>query len=321
MSAVLDTLFPVIALIALGLFAAARLGFNAGAANGLSQFVYNFATPVMLLRSFSLADLPPEVPWGLIGSYVIAQYVLYAIVLLVIDHVSGRRAQDNVVMAASSTFSNLILVGYPIITHVLGQDATVPLFIIASFHAALGFTVATVLIEPRRAGNTGYRELPGKIWLQVSRNPIIISMLLGSTLNMLDWRLPHLLDQFALLIQGALTPCALFAVGASLHHFPIRGSLTAPLAIVGVKNVLFPVMVWVLATGVFQLDVQTAQVLILMAAMPAGVTIFVIAERYQAAREFSTTLVSLSSLCALCTLVAVVWFVTGHFVALSSLLG
>ena len=83
----------------------------------------------------------------------------------------------------------------------------------------------------------------------------------------------------------------------SLHH--------AELTISGLKLVLHPLLVLVLATQVFRIDPVFAGVAVVFAASPCGVNAYLFAERYREGVDLSASAVALST--GLAVVTATVW--------------
>ena len=105
----------------------------------------------------------------------------------------------------------------------------------------------------------------------------------------------------------SVLPCALFSLGVSLTHCRIAGGLAEPLFAVTVKNVLTPVVVWSFAVHVFQLPSVWSGTVILLAAMPTGVNVYLFAARYAAAKDLATTTIFLSTTFSLLSVSAVLY--------------
>jgi predicted permease len=101
-------------------------------------------------------------------------------------------------------------------------------------------------------------------------------------------------------------PCALFALGGVLAQYPVTGGLREAFAVSFVKLVLHPAIVWVLATQIFDVQESWVWVAVLLAAMPAGINVFVLAHRYEVASGGIGMSVVLSTALALATLAGVI---------------
>jgi len=116
--------------------------------------------------------------------------------------------------------------------------------------------------------------------------------------------LPEPVDRILAYMQQAVTPCALFSLGASLTRHRVAGRLGEALVCVVVKLLLLPAAAGALAGPVFGLGTPWVSAVMLLAAQPTGVNAWLFAERYAAGRELATTSVLLSTAASLLTLPA-----------------
>jgi len=90
LNSVLEITLPVFGIGLLG-YLATRLGlFSAQAGEGLARFVFDFAIPALLLRSFANADLPDDMPLDLIASYYLPVVGFYLLGMLIARQFFGR---------------------------------------------------------------------------------------------------------------------------------------------------------------------------------------------------------------------------------------
>ncbi len=294
--AIINIILPVYGIAFIG-YLAARLGwFSDRAAEGLALFVFDYAVPIMLVRIFANTVLPEQIPWALFGSFYIAGSACYLLGILVASKLFARQFMTSVITGFACAFGNMVLVGLPVITRTFGEAGTVPYFMILSVHGLSFFALTTVLFEYGKNRHETLVRVPQKILAGLIKNPFIIAMCIGVLLNQTDTKLPAAIDAITAYMQAAVVPCALFSLGASLTRYKIAGHVTEAAFIVFVKNILFPLLVWSLATSVFMLNIFWAAVLTVMAAQPAGVTVYLFAQRYTAGRALATTTIFLSSL-------------------------
>jgi predicted permease len=133
-------------------------------------------------------------------------------------------------------------------------------------------------------------------------------MAFGITFNLLRLELPDAIDRWAMMMAGAAVPCALFSVGASLRAYRIAGALKPAAMIVALKLVVHPLAVWVLATLVFDVPPLWAKVVILLAALPVGVNVYVFATRYDAGQAESAAAILISSILSVVTLPIILYW-------------
>ena len=89
-------------------------------------------------------------------------------------------------------------------------------------------------------------------------------------------------------------PCALFALGAALSSYAIEGVLGRSLAVVVIKNLLLPFLVW-WVSGRLGLPTVWQAIMVVMAALPVGINTYLFAERYQCGQALAGTAVVLST--------------------------
>jgi predicted permease len=105
---VLEITIPVFSIGLLG-YLATRLGwFSAQAGEGLARFVFDFAIPALLLRTFANAGLPDGMPLDLIGGYYLPVAVFYLSGMLVARYFYARPFDGQVITGFSFTFGNAV---------------------------------------------------------------------------------------------------------------------------------------------------------------------------------------------------------------------
>ena len=111
------------------------------------------------------------------------------------------------------------------------------------------------------------------------------------------------LDEMVRLLGSSVTPCALFALGATLVSF--RNNIRwqeVPLFVI-MKTIIHPLVVWVIASLVFSIkEAIWIQVLVILAAQPTGVNPFLFASRYNVGQVVSSSAVFMSTVISIFTL-------------------
>lgn len=276
--------------------------FGRDAANALASFVYHFAIPIMLFRNMAATALPEAIAWGYLGSYFLGVGVVFGIAMSAARLSFGGSFERQAIIGFGSVFGNSVLLGIPLVLTAFGEQASLPLFLLLAFHSTLLFTAITVIIEAGRGGGEELRAVPLRALKGLLGNPILWGMAGGIGFSLLELRLPAGIDRFAALLAGAAVPCALFSVGASLRAYRIVGALRPALVMVALKLVLQPLAVWLLATLVFDVPPLWAKVIILLAALPVDVNVYLFATRYDAGQAESAAAIVISSILSIVTL-------------------
>ncbi len=280
MQDVLPIIVPVFTVIALG-FISARGGLlDDLATTALNRYVFYVAAPCLILPRLLAMELPALTPWGFLAGYYGATFTMFALGMLISRLALQRRLQEQAMDGFGCAYSNMVLMGIPLVLSSLGEDATLPLFLLLGIHSLLLFTTTTIFIELDR----GHRdEVPATIrrsLLGLGRNPIILTMAAGLCGNVAGLALPALALDSLRFVGDSTPPCALFALGLSLGQARIRNSLVNASFMVPVKNILHPLLVAVLVTRVFTVAPLWQKTAILLAAMPTGANVYLFARHY-----------------------------------------
>jgi len=276
--------------------------FGRAAADALASFVFYFAIPVMLFRNMATTPLPETIAWGYLGSYFGGVALVFAIGLASARLGFGGSFERQAIIGFGSAFGNSVLLGIPLVLTSFGDQASLPLFLLLAFHSTVLFTAITLIIEAGRGGGAALRKVPLRALRGLIGNPILWGMALGIGCSLLNLRLPAAVDRFATMLAGAAVPCALFSVGASLRAYRIVGALRPALVMVALKLIVQPLAVWLLATAVFDVPPLWAKVVVLMAALPVGVNVYVFATRYEAGQAESAAAILISNVLSVVTL-------------------
>lgn len=275
---ILKVFFPIFALIFVGYLAAYIHLVEERDVQGIARFVVMVALPFMLFSSLSSVELPDTINWYFLLSYYGVALITYALGVLISKWWFGHTPQEQGLFGLGTSFGNLMLVGFPIISVGLGEDALLPLFMIVSLHSAILLTVMTLLVE-RDEGQSVSTILKQTLKSVVS-NPILIGLALGILFNLLSIPIPEMAQEAIDLLSGVTVPCSLFVVGASLKFSKVTGHFSEVSVIVGVKMILQPLLVWVLVFPVFHLDPLWGIVAVMVAGMPLGVNVSMFAQKY-----------------------------------------
>lgn len=306
----LVVILPVFLVGALGyLFAAAGV-FRREDGAGLTRFVFSFALPLMLFHSMATIELPADFRWSFFLAYYVPVLMVFAGGLVIGRRVFRHGRTERAVFAMGAAFSNTVLIGIPIVSAAWGDRALFPLLMIVSVHAAILFTITTVIAESGASRGARLPAIAGRTIRGVARNPILLGILAGLAANALAVPLPAVIEGTLRLIRGAAVPAALFAAGASLREYRIMGHIPEALTLLGLKLVVQPAAVWLFAAYIFDLPPLWSAVAVLTAALPTGVNVSVFARKYDAAiapvvtATLASTLVSVVSLSMLITVLS-----------------
>lgn len=295
--AIVEIVFPIFAIAFIGYIVTYAGLFNARDINGISRFVFDIAIPVMLFNALARIDLPDTLNWGFLLSYYLAAVLVFFLGMTISKRLFQHSAQGQSVFGLGSAYSNTVLIGLPIVSTGLGEEALLPMFMLISIHSALLFFLVTLMAERDGGGEGGGNSLiiAGQALKKLIANPIIIGLAAGLLFNMLAIPMPSPVEKTIELISSAALPSALFVLGASLSAYKLAGHFAEAWTLTGIKLLVMPAIVALLAFVVFDLEPLWAAVAVLNAAMPVGVNVYVFSQKYQANIEPVSTAILIST--------------------------
>ncbi len=294
---------PFFAIIALG-YAAGRMRFFSAEATGyLTKFVFYFALSAMLFGFAANLDLSDVFSWGFVWAYLLASTLIWALVggaaLL-----RGTSREEAVFEAHTGVIGNVGFLGIPMLALLLGPQAVGPVLMVLAVDLVVFSTVLTLIITGLRGGTVGLAMLGGLV-MGLLRNPMIVSVVLGLAWGATGWALPVTVNEFMTTLGAAATPCALFAIGASLAgKNPDRAGVAVWLSFA--KLVLHPAAVAVAALWLFDVEPYAAGVMIAAAALPVAGNVFILAQHYGVAPQRVSTSILISTAVSVLTVTAVI---------------
>ncbi|MBA4742959.1 MAG: AEC family transporter [Azoarcus sp.] len=309
MDIIFGIILPIFGTLGIG-YAAARFGvFDEAANRGLSVFVFNFAIPLMLFRSIAQTELPDALPWGYLLSYFVGAFATMGLAMVAGRTLFARRLDELAVMGMGASYSNTAMLGIPLVVTAYGPTAALPLFVLIACHSLILLPPTTIIIEAARGAQQSIGKLMLTLLRGVATTPLIWGLSAGLMFAISGAAVPDAVDSIAGGIGAAAAPCALFALGASLTRYRLGGNLREPLVIVALKTLVHPLLVWLLATQVFDIPELWVVVAVTLAALPAGVTPYLFAQRYQVVQASTASTVFLSTLFSVASLSALLFVV------------
>ncbi|MEJ8570237.1 AEC family transporter [Microbaculum marinum] len=304
---------PVFGLIGLG-YLASRTGYlSEQIGEGLGDFVFKVAIPLLLFKTLATAEFAGHSPWLLWLSYYSGLGVTWALAYLLIRRVFGRDEKAGIIAGISASYPNAVLLGLPLVFTALGEEGGVPLLMIVAIQLPLMMTASTVLIawaEQRDGTATqalSAAALARHVVVNLARNPLVIGIVAGSAWRALELPYAGPLEILGDRIAIVALPCALFALGMSLTKYGIRGHILPAVVITVVKLVVMPAIVWVLSALVFGLPPLVVVVATLVAACPTGVNAWLIANRFRTGLAISANSITLTDAASVLTLSIWLW--------------
>jgi predicted permease len=295
MENIFNIVIPVFGIILCGYIAGVFKILDKAHAEAVNKFVYYFALPPLLFTATARAPFQAIFNWSFIAVYL-GGVGLTLIIGFFIGRYIFRKGQPELTIQMFATiFANTAYMGIPIFLFAFGQDGTLPA-VVATLAASLVLLGGVIAILEWIAG----ANKPGLNMLQTVivsflKNPVIMSLSAGVLFGMSGLVLPVPIDNFMDLMGNAAGPAALFSIGLSLVGHSFRTDMAELLWIVFAKLLVHPFLTWCLARFVIDLEKEWSNAAVILAAMPVGAMVYVIAQRYGSYFEQSSAAILVST--------------------------
>lgn len=200
-----------------------------------NKVAFRIFLPCLLFYNIYCSDLSAAVKPGLIIYAVCGVLLVFTAAYLSVQHLV-RREDWKGVIAQGIFRSNFVIMGIPIAQALVGADQLGAVTVLIAVVVPLFNFLSVYVLERFRGGNVNVR----KVLLEVAKNPLIISSLLGILCQLLGIRLPGLLEQTVSSLSVIASPLQLFLLGA-FFRFDGLGRYLKPLtAVTTVKLFVTP---------------------------------------------------------------------------------
>lgn len=315
MDAVINAVIPVFAVVLTG-YVAGRMGVL-GPASGeaLNQFVYYGALPALLF--ISMARVSPEQLVGgpaigpFLGAYGGGAVAVAILAWLISRFVHGHDRSNQTMYGFCALFSNTGYMGIPLALVAFGPEAVVPAAIASVINAAVVVGTVSAILEVGAGSGGASRGVVRDILRGLLRNPLVVAPILGILYSLFGPSMPRPVETYFTILGAAAGPGALFALGLFLVGKGIGGGRGELAGMVGLKLLAQPLVTWGLAVTWFPMDNMWTSMAVVLAALPTGATVFVIALRNGVYVQRSSAAILVSTCLSVVTLAVFLTLIKG----------
>jgi predicted permease len=298
---VASLVLPVFAIIVTG-WLAGWLGYlSRSLADALVHFAYNVAMPALLIVTIAQEPARNLLEWRFLLAFGGGSLLGFALVFLAVRIGGKRDLASSTIYGMTAAMTNTGFVALPILHAVYGQPAVLPAAVATVFVAAVMFPITVILLESDQHMVRETSERPASLLRQILLNPMVLSTLIGLAWAILGLPMPAAVAGYLNIIAGALTPCALFAIGLGLSVDGLRANLTASAALAAVKLVVLPLIVYGLCVACGLKPLYTVAAVI-CAAVPTAKTMYVLAHEHKIEEPLVAATISITTMLSVVTL-------------------
>lgn len=267
-----------------------------GSFKQFNETIFRVLLPLSLFFDVYESDLMTSVqPWLLAlsaGAVVLIFAISWGIVPRLI-----RDKRDSVTVVQGIYRSNFVLFGTTISTSLCGERGAAVSAALAMVIVPLFNILAVILFEVSRGGDVK----PGRLLLQIVKNPLVDAGILGAVFNLSGIGIPSILARPLMTLGDIASPLALLVLGGLLSFRSMAGHKSRLLSVVLLRLVVVPLVAlpFFVLLGVRQ---EGLVALMTLFASPVAVSSVPMAQSMGGNGELAGEIVAVSSACSILTI-------------------
>jgi predicted permease len=286
----IQTTVPLFSLILIGYLSRRFRVLEEGDERVFSNYLYWIGLPALLLIDIAEIEFTTETV-RYVGVSMIPLVFMFTVVLLV-GKITGLDGDILRLLLITSSFGNLGFFGVAFVDFAFNtiEAETLAALIVSSVNT-VGFIVAFVLLESLGGSEKG---IITKTIGNLSKNPLIISIIIGLGFNILFDMLPGVLSSFLHMIASSVSPVAIYMLGVSIYGKEM-GDLRSAAIVSSIRLVVLPGLA-LLVSRFFELPLLETSIMVIMYGTPLALSMVILSKRYDFLNTKVSSVVMLSSL-------------------------
>ncbi|WP_349236321.1 AEC family transporter [Bosea sp. WAO] len=279
-------------------------------------FLIYVALPCLFYRLIADKPLSDLTNWGFVGVTTTATFLAFVLSFALGYRYTRGNMPQAVMQGVAGSYSNIGYMGPPLILAALGPVASAPVVLIFVFDNLLLFSLIPFLMAVAGVEKRSLAATAGDVAWKVATHPFNLATVAGVLAAFTKLELPTAIDKMTLWLSQAAAPCALFLLGVTVALRPMKRMPGELPALVFIKLVLHPLLVWVLLSALGNFSDAWIYAAVIMAALPPALNIFVISTQYRVGVERASACILVGTIVSTVTLTGFLWLVkTGRMPA------
>ena len=264
-----------------------------------NAIVFKIFLPCMLFYNVYQSDIGAEIHsriklciWAAGGLLI-----LFVLLCLIVPKVVKQENQQGVVIQGIFR-SNYVIFGVAVVQNMYGAKSTTTAAILSAILVPMyNFFAVVALSIFGEKRETDWK----KIILDIVKNPLIISSVLGIIFSLLGIRLPTAVDTTVQDLAKLSTPIAFMILGGDLDFSKVKGNLKVASVVLTIKLVILPLIMipMIVMMGYRDADLLSG---LLAYQTPVAVSSYIMAQQAGADGQLAGQLVVFSSVLSIFTL-------------------
>ena len=288
----IKTVLPLFLIILTGLAFSRSKAANENWVEILNKYAYWIGFPALVIFSLMKLDLSGNT----YSTFIILNSV-FILVSMILVFPLARIFNWSVNLKRSMfiiiPFGNVTYLGIPILQNAFGDEILPEAAIVSAVYVFWLLTLAILLIEIYGEEKVNIK----KLGLRLFKNPLLISVFIGLIIVFFQIPIPEFAEKTMKLFADSVTAVVLFSLGIFLGKQKL-GKLKDWIFVAGITLLTMIVLPYIFYQVVKPFSLQNANldIIILEAAMPLGVTPYVLSVQYKLKTELITRIVVFGTL-------------------------
>lgn len=286
------TIVPILLLMGLGFFSRKTGILKSGDERILNAYVYYFALPALFLVDLAETHFTHESLRFILAGVA---PIIVAVAIYTSLYILFRFSRNTFYLLILSTvFGSLAFFGIPFIMFAFPGTGEYLATISASSISVVSVAISITVLELYKLEKSTIWEGVRRVAKKLSKNPLIISILVGILLSIVGIEIPAPIATSLHMLGSTTATVAIFLLGVFLYGRKYTNMVKA-FELSLLRIVFLPVVAF-LITIVFNLPSLERTTLVLMHSMPIAISMIILSERYDFYKETIASLILISSI-------------------------
>lgn len=292
----LKTTFPLLFTMSIG-FAAKYFGLlGKDEISGINKLVYWILLPILLFCSINKPELYKLSNIRLLSFTILATALVMLASIVIVPKLTKDRRKIGVVIQGLIR-GNVLYFGVPVISTLIGDEGLGLISITIVALVPMYNFVSVIVLEKNTGGQSDLKNL----LRQLSKNPLIVSAVVGMLVVVFKIHVPDLIMQSFQNISKATTPTALLLLGAAIELNFTKEDLKMVIGVTLTKLVLIPIIT---ITAAILFGLTNAEIVTMFAvfAAPTAVASYSLAREMKADFDLAGQIVFMTTMVSVITI-------------------
>ena len=308
---ILALVLPFFGLIFLGFAAAKYRGIPVAGLGWMNFFIVYLALPALFFNLLSQTPVEKLTSWSFVLTTLLGTYCAFSIAFCIGVFATDGDVPESTIQGLAGAYGNIGYMGPGLAIAVFGDAAVVPVALIFCFDNMMHFAMTPLLMAISGNGPKQTAAQAGmEVLERIFTHPFIVATIIGILAAVLQIQPPEPLSRMLGFLANAAAPCALFAMGVTLALAPMGRLPKTMSALVAVKLIAHPLLVYLLLGWVGSFDPVWVYTAVLLASLPTATNVFIIAQQHETWVSRASSMVLVTTIVSVVTVTGLIYLIT-----------